>query len=375
MNKRNIAFVYLVLLGLSSAHLYLKPIYNMDSVQYIGNALLMQRRDIVAVHDEVYRDLRRSVPTGPLQDILGNRPGEPPDQALSRQVRASDPYRFAEFLPLFAIRPLYVQMLWLTSRLGFGLVQSAILVSVISYFLIGVVLFSWITRYTNAVIGLVLATLLMMSPPLTDLGRDLTSDAAATLVAFGSLYLIFEKRRIAAGLALLLVSIYFRTDFVVLAGPALLACWLDHQIDLWKGAVLSALAVGSVLMINHFAGDYGIKMLYYRNFLGTPIAPGEMIVQFTFRDYLSAFRSGVRLALGSYLIPFSLLGVIGIAGRRMRTLFWVALAYVGLHFLILPNWQERWVGIFYLCCGVCAAATLSRAQREVPLSDTTTLAA
>jgi hypothetical protein len=44
--------------------------------------------------------------------------------------------------------------------------------------------------------------------------------------------------------------------------------------------VLSVIAVASVVMINHFAGDYGIRMLYYRNFVGTPSAPAEMVVNF-----------------------------------------------------------------------------------------------
>lgn len=103
------------------------------------------------------------------------------------------------------------------------------------------------------------------------------------------------------GMALLLASIYFRTDFVVLAGPVILACWLQKRLDLWKAAVLSLIAVASVLCINYFAGDYGIKMLYYRNFVGVPIAPGEMTVQFSFRDYVAAFRSGITLAANSFL--------------------------------------------------------------------------
>lgn len=140
-----------------------------------------------------------------------------------------------------------------------------------------------------------------------------------------------------------------------------MACWLERQIELWKAFVLAVVALASVMTINHFAGDYGIKMVYYRNFVGVPVAPAEVAVQFTLRDYLSAFRSGVTLVLNSFSIPFLALGVVGLVERRMRKLFWVTLAYVGLHLVILPNWQERWVGAFYLSCGVCAACTLGRA--------------
>jgi hypothetical protein len=169
---------------------------------------------------------------------------------------------------------------------------------------------------------------------------------------------------------LLLASIYFRTDFVVLAGPVLLACWLERRIELWKAGVLALVAVASVLCINHFAGDYGMGMLYYRNFAGVPIAPGEMTVQFSARNYLTMLRSGITLMMASFFLPFLLLGTIGTVSRRMRGLFAVTLAYLLLHFMILPNWQERWFGVFYLSMAVCAAAAVGEVQRDVAIDAT-----
>jgi len=356
-----IFLLYLLGLALSSIHLYHNPIYAMDAVQYMGNALLMEDTDIVKVHDRVYTELQRSVPAGALRGLLGEDPASPADQNRSRQERARNPGVFAEFLPFFAIRPLYNQSLWLLSKGGLSLLRSAILLSVASYFAIGIILLVWIKPYAGVAFGAALSFLLMISPPLTEIGRDLTSDGLSTLVAFAALFLIFEKRRLAAGLVLLLASIFFRTDFIVLAGPVLLACWWEKRLALLQAGVLLVLALASVLVINHFAGDYGIKMLYYRNFVGVPTTPGEMNIRFSFRDYLSAFRSGITLAVNSFFVPFLLLGIIGLVSARLRTLFGVTLGYVVLHFLVLPNWQERWVAVFYLCCGICAAATVGSA--------------
>jgi hypothetical protein len=348
--------VYVLLLSLVSMHLYRTPTYSMDSLQYMGNALLMEERDPVRIHQRVYDELRRSVPKIPLDQLLGQQAGTSDDQNESRRMRAHDPYRFAEFLPLFAIRPLYNQTLYLVGKTGVGLVKAGVLISVASYFGIGILLFFWLTPYCGSLLGVAAPLLLMISPPLTLLGRDTTSDALASLVACAALYLIFERLQLAAGMTLLVASIYFRTDFVVLAGPVILACWLERRLDLWKGAVLSLLAVGSVLCINHFGGDYGIRMLYYRNFIGVPTAPGEMIVHFSVRDYLSAFRSGITLVEDSYFLPFLLLGTLGLRPLRNRSLFAVTLAYVLLHFVILPNWQERWVAVFYVAMLVCAVS-------------------
>ena len=350
---------YAVLLGLVSIHLYKNPIYSMDSIQYMGNALLMDGTDLVKIHQKVYSESNLRVPKAARDQLLGPPSGTPEDQNDSRRQRASNPYRFGEFLPFFAIRPLYNQTLWLVSKTGLGLVDASILISVVPYFLLGMLLIVWLSRYVNAPLAFLMAFLLMISPPLMELGRCMTSDAAAMLLAFLSLYLIFERNLLTAGLVVLLASIYFRTDTVVLAGPVILACWLERRVDLVKASALAVLAVASALSINHFAGDYGIKMLYYRNFIGVPAAPGEMTVQFSFHDYLSAVRSGITLVASSFFLPFLLVGIGGFFfARRMRMVAVVALAYVLLHFVALPNWQERWFGVFYLSMAVAAAEAL-----------------
>lgn len=360
-----ILVLYVLSLALSSIHVYRKPVYATDSIQYMGNALLMEETDVVRIHDRVYAELKRSVPESAHRVLIGEDPAASEDHNRPRRDRARDPYHFAEFLPLFAIRPLYNQTLWLVSQTGLGLVHSGVLISAASYFLMGILLFLWLGRYAGSVFGFAMALLLMMSPPLTELGRETTSDALATLVAFASLYLIFERQLLVPGLSLMLASIFFRTDFVVLAGPTIAACWWERRIDLWKASVLALLAVVSVLGINYFAGDYGIGMLYYRNFVGTPIAPAEMTVQFSFRDYIPALRSGLTLASNSFFLPFLLLGTIGVVSRWARVLLVVTLSYVFLHFLVLPNWQERWVGIYYLSASVCAAATVRKAEESI----------
>ena len=366
---------YAVLLCLVSIHLYKNPGYDMDSIQYMGNALLMEETDPVIIHQRVYSEINLWVPKAARDQLLGHELGAPDDQNKSRQERAANPYRFAEFLPLFAIRPLYNQTLWLVSKTGLALLHASVLVSVASYFLLGILVIVWISRYVNGLLAFAMASLAMISPPLLGLGRDMTSDALATLFAFSSLYLIFEKKLLTAGMIVLLASIYFRTDNVVLAGPVILACFIERRLDLFKASVLAALAVASALSINHFAGDYGIKMLYYRNFVGVPLAPAEMSPQFTFHDYLVAFRAGITLVTNSFFVPFLLIGIGGFFGaKRMRSVAAVTLFYVLLHFVVLPNWQERWFGVFYLSMIVAAAETLqtvkwNQARAEASATD------
>jgi hypothetical protein len=367
-----VSFLYVAFLGASAFHLYRTPLYRMDALQYMGNALLMENRDLFEVHRGVYSEIYRSVP-GPARDgLLGRQTGAPPDQNLSRELRSHDPYRFSEFLPFFAIRPLYNQLLYLLYKAGFGLFRSTILISAGSYFFLGIVLFAWARQHVNVMFASAFSMLMMMSPPIATLGRENISDALATLVAFGSLYLIFEKRLLTPGLVLALTSIYCRTDFVVLAIPVLVVCCYERKITFFQMTTLMTVAAGSVLLINYCAGDYGLRMLYYRNFVGTPTAPGEMTVLFSFHDYISAFRGSLSLVAGGFFFPFLALGLTGLFCRpRSVAVFGVALAYTGLHFVLLPNWEERWFAIFYLSAGVLAVTGLGQGLSKLRLRGST----
>ena len=104
--NKAIFFLYLLVLGGVSIHLYRRPVYDVDAIQYMGNALLMEETDIGRVHKRVYADVQRSVPQRERQSLLGEEPGAPEAENKSRQGRVASAYRYAEFLPLFAIRPL-----------------------------------------------------------------------------------------------------------------------------------------------------------------------------------------------------------------------------------------------------------------------------
>jgi hypothetical protein len=352
--KLAITAAYLLLLVVASARCIRNPFYQLDVLGYMGNALLMEDRDPIDIHKRVYAEAARDLPPAAYQDLTGQLGGSD-DLVRSKQDRVQNPWHFAEYLPFFAIRPIYNQALYFVSKSGLGLVRAAILISTTSYILIGLIVFIWMTEYVGVQYAAAASLLIMVSPPVTFVGRFAGSDALATLFALLSLFLIFEKQKLTPGLALLLASVFVRTDNVVVAGLALLGCVMQKRIKLWQGGVLAFVALGSALMINHAAGDYGIRMLYFRNFLGTPLAPAENPAQFSVRDYITAFREGLTNAAGGVLIPFLLLGTIGLAkAGTPRTVLFITSAYVAIHFVILPNWQDRWFCLFYVTAGVAA---------------------
>jgi hypothetical protein len=338
------SFVYLIFLLVVAVHLYRTPVYDMDLLGYMGNALLYKTQDVRELHRLVYSQVKRLPNATTLLGASDNA-----EQNVSRKARAEHPEYFAEFLPCFAIRPLYNSLLYALSPLG--LPRAAILISVVSYVLTGWLVFLW----TDSALP---SLLLMLSAPLLTVGRSTMSDSLALVIAVGALFLLFRDQRIFSGVLLLLLSLFARTDLVVLVVPVLGALWFRKELKAWQASVLGFVAILSVLVVNHFAGDYGLQMLYYRSLVVQPIAPGEMTASFSFAQYLSAFQHGLSLAAESFLPLFLALGFLG--WRKSPELILIGLAYAVLHYVAFPSWQERFFVLSYVLMVVACFGRRSR---------------
>jgi hypothetical protein len=349
-------------LTLAAFRAYEYPAYTSDGFVYMANAVAMHGASIPEIHDTVYREVLAEIPQPTLNHLLGNDPAETA-QSRSFRERAVNPYHFAEFLPCFAVRPVFNELVYvLHYKLGIGLLRATILISVLSYWALGWIVLTWISRYAAAPWAEIVSLLLMLTPGIWDLARWPQPDALSCMISLMALYFILENNWVTAGLTILLASVYVRTDNVLLVLTVLAyLSILNHAIDKTKAAILAAVAIGSVFLINHFAGDYGAKMLYYRAFLGVPLAPGELTAHFGFHDYLVALRAGVTALVHGDFIPFALMGVVGLLRRPTGAILGltiVAVAYNASHFLIYPLVETRYFGLFYLAMGLSVASIL-----------------
>ena len=342
---------YLCIVAAFAFHLYRSPYWNLDMLGYMGNAELNEITDPVKLHHRVYGELRSSAPRE-VFDLLTGAPGFQDDGGAKRD-RFLNPDHFGQFLPFFAVRPMYNKLLYWLSRTGIGLIPAVRLVSAGSYALLGVLVVAWLLPYTR--MAPLLALIIMLIPHIVLLGRFTGSDGLSVLLGMLSLYLILEREKLGGGLAILMAAIWFRTDNIALVVPVLCVLCLQKRIALWMAGVLAIVAVASVLVINRAAGDHGIAMLYYRNFIGIPKTPNEVIVHFSFAQYAHFFLSGFKHMFVSFVPLFILLGLIGL-NRRTAALLGIVTAYSVLHYLILPNWVDRFFGIFYLVTAMTAAS-------------------
>ena len=362
---------FAIVLTLAALRAYQYPAYTSDGFVYMANAVAIHGGDALEIHSTVYREVYAGVPKNILRHLLGNDAIETP-MSLSFHERAVNPYRFAEFLPCFAVRPIFNELVYvLHYGFGIGLLRATVLISVLSYWLLGWVVFNWISRYSPEPWAALVSLLVMLTPPLWDLARWPMPDALSCLVLLLALYWILEKECLPLGVTVLLASVYVRTDNVLLVLTVLAyLSVVNNAIEKPKAAVLVAVSIGSVFLINHFAGDYGAKLLYYRAFIAPPIAPGEIVAHFGFNDYIAAFRSGVAVIVHGDFVTFGLMGFVGLLRRPRHAILGmgaITVFYSAGRFLVFPLADERYFALFFVAMGILLASSL------VPAPDTPTM--
>jgi hypothetical protein len=281
--------------------------------------------------------------TQPLETVYDKVKHENPRAEASSVL--DSPQHMRELEPLYAIRPIYLEILSALSR--FFPVQHVInLVSAAALLGIGLVVLLWTAQPLQT-------ALLMAAFPVLALGRMGTPDGLAALFAIAAVWLIHARQQHVAGLVLLFLSLGVRTDNVLLLLAVLVWLFWEKRIPPYVFGLLALLAIGIVMAINRSAGNYGWVVLFRFSFVGGRY-PAQIPHTLTFREYLRAFLAGLVPALPQ----LSLWILIGVWAwlRRRSALLLIITGTVIAHFLLFPSPEVRYL----LWAGIIAAALLIR---------------
>jgi hypothetical protein len=341
-NSKPAAFLvlpYVCFFALLSAWAVFQPYYTWDLLGYIGCSV--DSSDPETIHNAAF-DAIRDVSSGP--EIQADNP--------YRADVSKNPYHFAEQLPFYSIKPVYVILVKEIHRAGVPFPKAAVSISAASNFLLAVLLWYWLGAYLSGLPLAAACTLIMLSPNVLALSRWATPDCLATLLAAVACYLILERKRYFWGCSILLVDIWVRTDVLVLAGIVFALLLVLRKLEVAQFAALCLLALGSYFTINHFAGNYGWPALFYNSFLGGLAAPGEAVVHVSRSAYLHQVVRGSFLLLiyGAFAL-YLLLGVLAICLIRSAMYSSLIGAVVGarvVSYVLYPNGDQRYTAVLYV---------------------------
>lgn len=262
---------------------------------------------------------------------------------LQESTVANSDEHMAQIEPFFAIKPLYLALIGFLYQYCHLSPQTAIaLISAVSMFAINVILFSWTRRP-------LFCALVASTRSVTMLGRLGTPDALSTVFVVGAFYALARKRTTIAVL-LLLMSVYVRTDNLIVALLVLLWMTLAQKtVNMSHALVLAGIAIASVQFINHFSGNYGWAVLFRFSFLTGATVPSQIPSQVSFREYASVLISGC-VQIATLFAPWAILGLAAWRQntRDYRWLLGIVTTAIGSHFLLFPSSQDRYYAWGYI---------------------------
>lgn len=307
---------------------YLRPLRD-DFDRYVYEALIRSSNQPIG---DIYRIVKHESPRAKASSVMDS------------------PEHLAQLEPLYAIRPLYVQVTSLLSRAGMGPQAAINLVSSISLMMCAVIIGVTTRQY-------LCSALLMASPGIMTIGRMGTPDALSSLAVLAGCLALYREK-VSSGILLLMLSVWIRTDNVLFVIAILVWLVWKKRMPLLHSIVLGIMAFSSVLWINHLSGNYGWRVLFHYSFIGGRY-PAEITPHINVGQYVRIVLENL-VSLGPQLAPWLLLGIAAwmLSRNERGSLIPIGAASL-LHYLMFPSGESRYFAWAFLLIGVIFMRAIS----------------
>src|ERR1700722_2743454 len=326
--------------GLAS-YAYRYPDNAWDMLGYMGVIASWRTTDASSIHEEAYSAIHSKPKYAALV-------GNDSTSEFHRDV-AHDSVHFVQQLPFYSIKPLYCIAAAAVHRVGFSLPGPLLLISLFSFICYALLAWVWLRKYIREPWCTIFSGLLILTPPLFQLGRIGTPDALELLLLVSGLYLVLEHSKAAAGCTLFLVAIWVRPDAIVFAGLLFCVLFFLQIVDVTEWVTFCALALISYGLIQVCARPYPWGVLFQNSFVGLLPSPGNAVVHITPRVYASTMaRNAWALVKGFSITLMFFIGLIGIRlhGRRAYRLITATVPTAAIiHFLLYPSTEIRFYAL------------------------------
>lgn len=329
-----------------------RPFPNWDSILYAASARGLEIHDTADLHHAVYEELAASVSPATYAVLTAG----PYRGAVSEDTEA-----FRQQLPFYRIRILYIMLIFVVSLLGMNVFYAIHVVSAASVAAGMLVLFlAFRDRVQTALLLLIPIGGIPLG--LLSAARYGTPDGLAFFVVCLTVLLLMRGHWLV--LISLPVCILVRTDLIVFV--ALLAGYLVFVEKRWRRAAVASLVVCAMVYIAlmRFFDNYGLQVTYHMTFVETLPFPADSAIAFTWPDYFSALGKGLAEAITNrafllfvgiaVAITFLLRRERGsidwkeLVAMRMQFIMASSVLYVGAHFVVFPEIEERFFVASYV---------------------------
>ena len=366
MKKRENIFVLIfsIYVCIMSYYLYTHHYYNTDMEAYMGLIYKTEYPEmkIEEIHQKVYDELREKSPDfaglGPV-DTMAEEVAEG-ESSYYKKI-SENPKAYEEELQLFVVKPFYNFINWSFFKLGFSASTSTYLISIVSYVLILILIFSFLIKILkNYPLALILTILISMFKPLPESCRHVSADSLSCLLLLLSFYVfIIRKNFFFAGIFAMLCILTRPEYFIFYSFLYGLIYIYRNKLQVRTTPLLISYGYLflSFFLIQVF-NQVSWSTLFMNQFTKVQIYPVSHPDPFSFSDYIHFIKSKIMLEFNSSYFPVLLIFIVIILAnhfsfrnkKNQAQVLFFALIYgtVMLRFLVFPSLVNRMMLGFYL---------------------------
>jgi hypothetical protein len=155
--KKKLLFsIYILFLLLSNLLSYKKPSYDWDMLPYTAITLRLDGYDKSQIHDQVYRIAKDQLSAFDYYRLSASNP--------KRKKWFDNPASFNALLPFYVVKPLYNVCCFALYKCGIPILKATMLPSVFAYFVSGILLYIWLSKFLKHYLVLIISVFTMLLP-------------------------------------------------------------------------------------------------------------------------------------------------------------------------------------------------------------------
>jgi hypothetical protein len=338
-----VLLIYVCFSVVLSVVAFMRPLPTFDRYLYAGAVASLRYTDPATIH----RIARAEFDAQPSPFNFNNVADEPYFVDVH-----DNPFHFAQQMGLFRVKFAYVVAGYTLWRAGLPILVGLRLISAGCLFVVAISVLAW----THDVL---LSCVLLLTPPVLNMGRLVTADPLSTVIIFLGLF-AFANRRVSLSICLILASILVRTDNSVLA--LILFVWMvwNRQIRRSVGGISIGLSALTAFLINHVAGLYQWRVVMQHGFIKPEVDPLTHPVKIDFGGYLHTL-AGLRGIPYTSMTVFLLVALVAWKllpqSSILRKLLPVVGFSIAIRLIIFPNFDDRYFVWAYLLAAVALIHT------------------
>ena len=239
------------------------PRYNWDALPYMALVLKLDGVENDSVrHAMAFTHAKEKMPEEYYRENVDNN-------NKYRQIMAEDYKAFTEQMPLYNIKAAYIAFVYLLYKFGIDLLTATYLPSLLAFYLIGWMLFFFISIRANDILAVIVAALFSLTPSALSVVALSSPDGFSAIFMLAGLMTVFINRKSRWMTIWFLMAVLSRRDNILFVG-LLYASLLFYE---WRNKenvkiriVEIAVFVLAYSVIGWFSGNPGWKATFMQSF-------------------------------------------------------------------------------------------------------------